>query len=661
MFSSNTSSAAGDANFVEDVFSTYLYTGNGSTQTITNGIDLAGKGGLLWVKCRNVAASHRLYDTGRGANQYLNSASTDATNLTDTGQSFTSTGFQFASNDGTVNDSGRDYASWTFRKQPKFFDVVTYTGNGTTQNIAHNLGSVPGCVITKRLDAAAAGVGWNVFHRGLTSGNLIYLNSSNAQSSSGAANYYGNNSATVDPASSQFTVGNAADINASGGTYVAYLFAHDAGGFGLTGTDNVISCGSFTVSSGTGSTDVNLGYEPQWLLAKPSTDPGFGTNWNLYDTMRGWVNTTTAGNVNKRLNPNLSQQETSDKSFQPTATGFTMLNSEVYPGTSITYIYIAIRRGPMKVPTTGTSVFAPITRTGTGADATISSSPVTPDIVISKFRSGSAGAIAPGWYDRLRGAGAVLFSSTTQQEGSFSNSLSAFLNKSYTVGPDGSTAAINDSAQNYVNYALTRAPGFADEVCYTGTGVARTVTHNLAAVPELMIVKSRSGSIFDWIVYAAPLTATSSLRLNLTDASSTSVLPWNNTAPTSAVFTVNFWSNVNDSGQTYVAYLFATCPGVSKVGGYTGTGTTLQIDCGFTAGSRFVLIKRTDSTGGWYFWDSARGIVAGNDPYLFLNDSAAEVTGTDYVDTFSSGFEISSTAPAAINASGGTFIFLAIA
>jgi hypothetical protein len=118
---------------------------------------------------------------------------------------------------------------------------------------------------------------------------------------------------------------------------------------------------------------------------------------------------------------------------------------------------------------------------------------------------------------------------------------------------------------------------------------------------------------------------------------------------------------LSESGINYITYLFASCSGVSKVGSYTGTGTTLQVNCGFTGGARFVLIKRTDSTGDWYVWDSARGIVAGNDPYLLLNSTAAEVTNTDYVDTYSAGFEISSTAPAAINANGGTYIFLAIA
>ena len=88
---------------------------------------------------------------------------------------------------------------------------------------------------------------------------------------------------------------------------------------------------------------------------------------------------------------------------------------------------------------------------------------------------------------------------------------------------------------------------------------------------------------------------------------------------------------------------------------------SIIIDCGLTGGARFVLIKKTSGTGSWYVWDSARGIVSGNDPYLLLNSTAAEVTNTDYIDTYSAGFEISSTAPSEINENGGSFIFLAIA
>ena len=183
----------------------------------------------------------------------------------------------------------------------------------------------------------------------------------------------------------------------------------------------------------------------------------------------------------------------------------------------------------------------------------------------------------------------------------------------------------------------------------------------MAAVPELIICKQRSvsGGARNWIVYAQPLGSSKYLYLNDTLAAPTITNVWG--TQTSTTFGVENFAEENDSGQSFVAYLFATCPGVSKVGSYTGTAAAQVINCGFTSGARFVLIKRTDSTGDWYVWDTARGIVAGNDPYLLLNSAAAEVTNTDYIDTDTTGFEISSTAPAAINASGGTFIFLAIA
>ena len=102
-------------------------------------------------------------------------------------------------------------------------------------------------------------------------------------------------------------------------------------------------------------------------------------------------------------------------------------------------------------------------------------------------------------------------------------------------------------------------------------------------------------------------------------------------------------------------------PGVSKVGSYTGNGSSQTINCAFTTGARFVLIKRTDSTGGWLVWDSARGIVAGNDPYLALNSTAAQVTSDDSVDTDNTGFVVNQVAASNINVNAATYIFLAIA
>jgi len=235
----------------------------------------------------------------------------------------------------------------------------------------------------------------------------------------------------------------------------------------------------------------------------------------------------------------------------------------------------------------------------------------------------------------------------------------------FSLGTDNNSGKINFNNRAYANWAMRRAPSFFDEVCYTGNGTAgRTIAHNLTVAPELMIIKRRSAASFNgWPVYVPTSTAprTNVCLLNTT-ASAADTSYFNLTAPTSTVFSVYDHQDVNASGNTYVAYLFATCAGVSKVGSYTGNaGNTVVVPCGFTGGVRFVLIKRTDSTGDWYVWDSARGIVAGNDPYLLLNDTAAEVTGNDYVDTYSAGFEVTSTAPAGLNATGGSYIFFAVA
>jgi hypothetical protein len=635
--------AAAVPQYIEDVFSTYLTTGASANITVVNGIDLSGKGGLVWQKTRTSAGFNTLFDTVRGVNKYLVSNATNAeasaSNILPT---FNNNGFVIGT-DNNLTTSGENGVSWTFREQPKFFDVVTYTGSGSgTQTIAHNLGSVPGCIITKLVSGGdTSGVGgWGVYHRSTGASQVLELNSTAAVATD---NWY-----TTAPTSSNFYVfGNDPHSNRSGGTYVAYLFAHDAGGFGLTGTDNVISCGTFT-TDGSGNATVNLGYEPQWLLIKSSSN---ADNWKIGDNMRGWTTSEF-----RTLLPNLSNAEGSSSNPLITSTGFQMVGDNA----SRTFIYIAIRRGPMKVPTVGTSVFSPVTRTGTGSAATVTGYGFPPDFVISQERNNYAG-LGATWFDRLRGASPRLFSWGTNAEQANTNSITSYNMDGISVGTD-SGGTINSNTNPYVYWNFRRAPSFFDEVCYTGTGSVTNYSHNLSAVPELMIMKKRSAT-GNWNVYSKTLGVTGNdvLFFNDDPAGSDGGVFWNSTVPTSSVFTLGTGANINGSGVTFVAYLFATCAGVSKVGSYTGTATTLQIDCGFTAGARFVLIKRTDSTGDWYVWDSARGIVSGNDPYLLLNGTAAEVTSTDYVDTYSAGFEISSTAPAAINASGGTFVFLAIA
>jgi hypothetical protein len=390
-------------------------------------------------------------------------------------------------------------------------------------------------------------------------------------------------------------------------------------------------------------------------LVKKSSGVG---DWYLQDNMRGWPVSGDAA----YLLANSSAAEGQTSQIYPNATGFSTLIG------SGDYIYIAIRRGPMKVPTSGTSVFSPNIATISAGAATLNVTTNFPvDLSLSAQRGGGSSTAAD--MDRLRGGSTSSYFRLTTSSTAAQNSGSGV-----GMGFDSNTALKdnwwNSAGGNIVYWNFRRAPSFFDEVCYTGTGGAsQTFTHNLGVAPELVIVKNRD-SAAAWESLGTALSSSQrQIYLNRTQAGvavASGHLGWNGTdgaykAPTSSVVYFGGDSDVGGSGVKYVAYLFATCASVSKVGNYTGTATTLQIDCGFTGGARFVLIKRTDSTGDWYVWDSARGIIAGNDPYLLLNSTAAEVTSTDYIDTYSAGFEISSTAPAAINASGGTFIFLAIA
>jgi hypothetical protein len=358
---------------------------------------------------------------------------------------------------------------------------------------------------------------------------------------------------------------------------------------------------------------------------------------------------------------NLASVENTYNVLAPTATGF-VFQDPYLNASGGTYIYIAIRRGPMKTPTTGTSVFDDLSRSGTGTvgSETVVGFPV--DMVLNKRSSEAATWVQ---LDRLRGNPRVLFPSSTDAEFNLvdaglpsTNGFTGPNQNSYYWPAGGSN--YNGSGSSYASYFFRRAPGFFDVVCYSGSSSNTTQTHNLGVVPEMIIVKSRNNSR-GWPVYTSPTGAGNFLFLNSTDESAGASTYWNNTTPTASVFSLGTAANTNNSGDNYVAYLFATLAGVSKVGSYTGTGNTLQINCGFTGGARFVLIKRTDVAGAWYVWDSARGIVSGNDPYLLLNSTAAEVTNTDWVDAHSPGFELSNAAGNNVNINGGTFVFLAIA
>jgi hypothetical protein len=501
-----------------------------------------------------------------------------------------------------------------------------------------------------------AGYAWRVYHVGANGGvnpqnYALSLNATTAQEN----DTYWNNTA---PTSTNFTVNDYGQVNASGENYVAYLFAHNAGGFGLTGLDNVISCGSFTTDGSTNAT-INLGWEPQWILTK---DTGAADDWRVSDNMRG-LGGIGSGSVTARLVPNTSGAENSATGdVKVFATG-----ANISLNASRTYIYIAIRRGPMEVPTSGTSVYNAIARTGTGAAATVTGAGFPLDLMISHSRNVGTNNVATN--DRLRGAPQTVNTNTTGAEFTSSTLLSldqdGFSVSSVASGP------YNSSGETNVNWLFRRAPGFFDEVCYTGTGTSTTQAHNLGAVPELMIIKSRGTAGTNWSTYSLLTPTTYRYNTLQTDNAGTGGKSYGpggspnfeelSAQPTSTVINLASSNESNSSGRTFVAYLFATLAGVSKVGSYTGNGSSQTINCGFTGGARLVLIKRTDSTGDWYVWDSSRGIIAGNDPHLSLNSTAAEVTTDDSVDTDSTGFVVNQVAATNVNVTSASYIFLAVA
>jgi hypothetical protein len=457
-------------NYIEEVFSTWLYTGNSSTQTITNNIDLSTKGGLVWVKRRDSAGNNSLYDTARGVEKRIGANLTTAEDARAGVTAFNSTGFSLGADD---NAYPALMASWTFRKQPKFFDVVTYTGSGSTQTINHNLGSAPGCIIIKI--RSQPGSNWWVWHRG-DGTTFRVLNLDNTEPSYTSSYSDGNSVLSAAPTSTSFSVKttsvDAYGTNETGESYVAYVFAHNAGGFGLTGTDNVISCGSY-VGNQPSTVTVTLGYEPQWLLIKNATNT---SDWYLFDNMRGLPVTGSQA----VLNPNNSDAESQNAftGIRLTATGFQLtLDDTTLNASGQTYIYIAIRRGPMKVPTSGTSVFEPVAYAGDdAAEKTVSSAVNAPDFSLTQKRNQAT------WlnhvYDRLRGNNRRLITDRTNAE---SGANGVFLQNGITLA---ATDDNNKSGINYINYFFRRAPSFFDEVCYTGTGSATTQAHNIGVAPQ---------------------------------------------------------------------------------------------------------------------------------------------------------------------------------
>ena len=851
--------------YIDDIFSTYLWTGNGSNsavRTMANGIDLAGEGGMVWIKNRDTAnVEAKIVDTVRGLTgsspYYVMPSENNAQGDRAWNWSFLNNGFSFNQDYSDINGNEDGMASWTFRKAPGFFDVVTYTGTGSNRTIAHSLGCVPGLIMVKRTSNTED---W-----------LVYHNSTGNQAGTGlnqnAATYTNNtpywNSTT--PTDSVFTLGTHDRVNTSGETYVAYLFAgksfqddavqfdgstegltlaatsdfhfgtddftiecftrrnsdpkaysrvwafgpywnnadshglcfddgdhvnritwanyrqfnqgtvpsnarvlisttlvesdrwyhvavtrksgvfrlfidgkledtnssittrdvedsatntlaigravdrtaqeayagevsnfrvvngqalytadfnpsgspltqtsqgatssnvkllccqhasatgssvtpgtitaegspsmttarigfaidEDACVFGESGTEPVISCGSYVGNGSSTGPEIKLGWEPQWVLIR-RTDSS--ENWFLWDSMRGIV--TGANDARLIVNSNGAENDSTDR-VDLTSTGFKpkTVSGEVNASGG-TYIYMCLRRPDGyvgKPPELGTDVFAMDTGDGNPSPIPTMTSNFPVDFgTIKLFASNQ------GWYTgaRLSGDQVVFTDDDVAEE---TNSILAW---------DSNKGFWKSLQATYQGWMWKRHAGF-DVVTYTGGGTGQTMSHSLNAVPEMIWVKCRSGA-HDWAVYHKGLNGGTNpeqkyLVLNSNAAEVDNSNRWGDTAPTATTFTVGGANSVGDGSATYLAMLFASVNKISKVGYYTGNGSSTGpvISLGFTP--RFILFKNASSGGnGWAVLDTVRGLGTSSQKRIWLDGSWAQDSGNNYVTTTSTSFQ----------------------
>jgi len=323
--------------------------------------------------------------------------------------------------------------------------------------------------------------------------------------------------------------------------------------------------------------------------------------------------------------------------------------------------------------------FNPVLYTGNGSTQSITGVGFQPDWVWNKVRSR---VDSNHLWDNVRGAGYRLRSDSSAAENYNGTAyLTAFDSDGFSVGLDdgvnrnsetyvawcwkagNATLGTGDFTQGTIASTCSRNTdaGFSI-VSYTGNATNSTVGHGLSSAPDMIIVKNRDSGADSWRVGTDGIGWTKGLVLNTTAATNTSIALWNNTAPTTSVFSIGAGSSsVNENGSAHIAYCFHSVEGYSKVGSYTGNGSSDGpfIYTGFRPA--YIITKRTDASSAWVIHDNKRSVYNVTEQSLYTDSSNGEVSpSTEDVDFTSNGFKIRSTTLAR-NSSGGAYIYIAFA
>lgn len=619
---------------IANFFAARSYVGNGSSLAVTTGVDVSGTtsttGGLLWLKSRSNVSIHMLQSPlhGNGANSMLSSNDTGAYSQAVDTYTASPAGFTINGLDGNrmfSNAVGQSFISWSFRRAQKFFDLVTWQGNGNgARSIPHGLGILPGMIIVKKLQGTPQD--WIVWHKDLPSESTIRLNIA------GTPVLNDNAIQGVTTTSFATSPGNGSTLtNVSGETYVAYVFAND------TSAGSYIKTGSF---NGSGSQTVNLGWEPQYLMIKGVNGPD---NWQVYDSTRGFNTSSSLA-----LYPNLQNDEASTTSVVSTSTGFTVTNAS---GAFIPYIWMAIRKSD---PIAATSLFNAQQYTGFNHIQTPINVGFAPTLAIAMQRSANGNN---QWSDITRGGNNLLRSNDSSIEFTYPNTLS-FTSTGIVLDLDNFSGSWN-STYPVTLLTFKSSPDFYDQITWSGATSNINLGWQWTAAPRMMIIKCRSGGAnISWCVWHADIG--NKLLYSLNDNG--------NTSSSADIITPNGSTidipplqlpGISQPGSTYVGYAFGSKAGISMVGSYTGDGTTSKaIACGFAAGARFVMIKNVnDTTANWRMWNYADGITSTTHMRFSMEISAAPVSDPSIVSNGTTGF----TASGVMNQNGAKYIFLAIA